>query len=235
MGKRFTDTEKWRDEWWGSLPNDYRMIWLYLVDSCSIAGIWKKDFRGLNFNCNTNITEQEFIKIFAGRVVDRGGFFFIPKFVRFQNPKGLNSNKPAVVAIVNELSLNNLIPTVHELLGNDYLIIIGKRKGIGRVKEEEREEEKEEEYVTVENEKVFDVMPQLQIFEAALNGRQREQGLRNWRDLVPEWFKSNLQIDFKDGKHLFNAFSKFYLARGKPPNGGNGIKKLTIEDLDNRT
>ena len=43
MAKRFTDTDKWQDEWWGSLPNDYRMIWLYLVDRCSIAGIWKKD------------------------------------------------------------------------------------------------------------------------------------------------------------------------------------------------
>lgn len=232
MAKRFTDTEKWRDEWWGSLTNDYRMIWLYLVDSCSIAGIWKKDFRGLNFNCNTNITEEDFLKVFKTRVVDRGSFFFIPKFVRFQNPKGLNSNKPAVVAVVNELSLNNLIQTVQELFGNDYLIIKGKRKGIGRVKEDEGEKDN---YITVENEKVFDVMPQLEIYEAALNGRQREQGLRNWRDIVPEWFKSNLKIDFKDGKHIFNAFSKFYLARGKPPNGSNGLlKKLTIEDLDSK-
>lgn len=138
MAKRFTDTEKWRDEWWGSLSNDYRMIWLYLVDSCSIAGIWKKDFRGLNFNCNTNITEDDFLKVFNGRVIDKGSFFFIPKFIRFQNPKGLNSNKPAVLSVVNELQLNNLISIIHELFGNDYLIIKGKvkvKEGIGKVKE----------------------------------------------------------------------------------------------------
>lgn len=131
MAKRFTDTEKWRDDWWGSLPNDYRMIWLYLVDSCSIAGIWKKDFRGLNFNCNTNITEKEFWEVFKGRVVDRNHFYFIPKFIFFQNPKGLNSNKPAVVSIVKELDQNNLIEIIHKLFGNDFLIIKGKGKGIG--------------------------------------------------------------------------------------------------------
>lgn len=129
MARRFTDTDKWRDEWWGSLSNDYRMIWLYLVDSCSIAGIWKKDFRGLNFNCNTTITEEDFLKVFGTRVIDKGNFFFIPKFVRFQCPKGLSSNKPAVVSIVKELKENNLLSIVSELFGNDYLIIKGKGKG----------------------------------------------------------------------------------------------------------
>lgn len=146
MPRRFTDTDKWKDEWWGSLSNDYRMIWLYLVDSCSIAGIWKKDFRGLNFNCNTKITEDEFVKVFGSRVIDKGNFFFIPKFLRYQNPKGLNSNKPAIISIVKELQLNNLIQTVNESLGNDYLIIkgIGKGKGIGMVYEKEREQKDEE-------------------------------------------------------------------------------------------
>lgn len=146
MPKRFTDSEKWIDEWWGSLPNDYRMIWLYLVDSCSIAGIWKKDFRGLNFNCNTSITEEKFLEIFGSRVKNLGSSFFIPGFLRFQNPKGLKSNKPAVQSILRELKKNNLFETVVELFGNDYLTIdkslrererdrkgIGKdRKGIGK-------------------------------------------------------------------------------------------------------
>lgn len=123
MAKRFTDTEKWRDEWWGSLDNDYRMIWLYLVDSCSISGIWKKDFRGLNFNCNTRIDETRFKEVFGDRVIDGGNYFFLPKFLRFQYPRGLNSKKPAIVSVVKELSLYNLTTTVNELFGNDYLTI----------------------------------------------------------------------------------------------------------------
>lgn len=123
MAKRLTDSEKWRDEWWASLPNDYRMIWLYLVDSCTHAGIWKKDFRGLNFNCNTNITEEDFKSVFGSRIIDRGNFYFLPKFLRFQYQKGLNSNKPAIVSVRKELSLNNLNTIVRESLGNDFLIV----------------------------------------------------------------------------------------------------------------
>lgn len=139
MAKRFTDTNKWRDEWWGALDNDYRMIWLYLVDSCSIAGIWKKDFRGLNFNCNTNITPEEFHKAFKSRVVDRGHYYFIPKFLLFQCPKGLNSNKPAVVSIVNELESYCLTELVNQLFGNDYLII--KDKGKDKRKEKGKDKD----------------------------------------------------------------------------------------------
>jgi len=145
MAKRFTDTEKWRDEWWGSLNNDYRIIWLYLVDSCSIAGIWKKDFRGLNFNCNTNVTEETFFAVFKDRLIDRGNFYFIPKFLRFQCPKGLNSNKPAIISIVKELEINNLIQTVQQSLGNDFLIIKG--KGTGKDKDKETGKDKEMEGV----------------------------------------------------------------------------------------
>lgn len=150
MPRRFTDTEKWRDEWWGSLSNDYRMIWLYLVDSCSIAGIWKKDFRGLNFNCNTKITEEEFLKVFGSRIIDKGNFFFIPKFLRFQSPKGLNSNKPAIISIIKELQLNNLIETVHESLGNDFLIIKGTGKGKDKGKGTGEGKAKEDEPETIE-------------------------------------------------------------------------------------
>lgn len=128
MPKRFTDTEKWRDEWWASLPNDYRMIWLYLVDSCSIAGLWKKDFRGLNFNCNSSISQESFLETFGSRVVDCGNFFFIPKFLLFQYPKGLNSDKPAIVSVRKEVLLNNLLPIIQQSLGNDYLIVKDKDK-----------------------------------------------------------------------------------------------------------
>lgn len=143
MAKRFTDTEKWKDEWWGSLNNDYRMIWLYLVDNCSIAGIWKKDFRGLNFNCNVSIKEEDLKEICGDRLIDRGNYFFIPKFLRFQCPKGLNSNKPAIVSIVKELINNDLIDIVNQSLGNDFLIIKGKDKGKGKDKDKGKEKGEE--------------------------------------------------------------------------------------------
>jgi hypothetical protein len=129
MPKRFTDTDKWRDEWFGSLSNDHRIVWQYLLDNCTQAGIFKKDWRLLRFQCNCSITEAEFKEVFKGRVIDRGNFYFIPKFLKFQNKKGLNSNKPAIVSIREELEQNNLIETVREQLGNHFLIIKGKGMG----------------------------------------------------------------------------------------------------------
>jgi uncharacterized phage protein (TIGR02220 family) len=143
MSKRLTDTEKWRDDWFGSLCNDYRIVWQYLVDSCNHAGIWKKDFRGLNFNCNTNLTESDIKEIFNGRLIDRGNFFFIPKFLKFQYPGGLNSHKPVIVSVVKELQLNNLIDIVKQSLGNDYLIIKSKDKDKSKDKEKDKSIEKE--------------------------------------------------------------------------------------------
>lgn len=231
MARRFTDTNKWRDEWFGALTNDYRMIWLYLVDSCSNAGIWKKDFRGLNFNCNTKITEPDFVEVFGSRVIDRGKFFFIPKFVFFQCPSGIGSDKPAIVSIRTELEQYNLMPIIRELFGNDYLIIKGKGKGKGRGKEEGKGKGK---YITVDDEKIHEPVKVLEFYEAPLNGRQKEHGLRNWRDVVPEWLEQNQQLDFNDGRHVFNTFSKYFIKHGRPPNGKirDDLKELTLEDID---
>lgn len=212
MAKRFTDTEKWRDEWWGSLTNDYRMIWLYLIDSCSIAGVWKKDFRGLNFNCNTNITEAEFLTILGSRIVDKGSFYFIPKFLQFQYPKGLNSNKPAIVSVVRELQNNNLIQTVNKLLGNDYLIIKDKDKRKDKDKDKEKVKDK---YIVVDSKQIFDPLHTLEFYEAQLNGTQKENNNIAWRPLVAKWFEEHQGEEFKDATHVKNSFKKFYL-NGKP-------------------
>jgi hypothetical protein len=214
MPKRFTDTEKWKDEWWGSLDNDYRMIWLYLIDSCSIAGIWKKDFRGLNFNCNVQITEDKFLEVFGSRLIDRGNYYFIPKFLRFQCPKGLNSNKPAIISIVKEIEQNNLISIMHESLGNDFLIIKGKGKGTDKGKGEGKGEGKDNDqnYVTVANEIVNHVKV-IEYYEAQLNGTQKEYGLPAWNQLINSWFLENLQQNFQDNDHLKNSFKKWYINR----------------------
>lgn len=89
--------------------------------------------RGLNFNCNTSITEQDLIELTAGRLVDCGKFFFIPGFLKFQYPSGLSSEKPLIISVRNELESNNLIGIIKERLNNDYPII----KVRERVKEKE--------------------------------------------------------------------------------------------------
>jgi len=122
MPKRFTDTEKWKDDWYLSLNNDYRIIWQWLLDNCNHAGICKPSINLLNMMCNTSISESDLISIMNGRILKISNIWFIPKFLKFQYGT-LNSKKPAVVSVVNELKKNDLFHLVKELLDNDCIMI----------------------------------------------------------------------------------------------------------------
>jgi hypothetical protein len=122
MSKRFTDTEKWKDDWYISLNNDYRIIWQWLLDNCNHAGICKRSIKLLNFMCNTNITEDKLIEEMEGRILIKNNIWFIPKFLKFQY-SSLNSNKPVILSVVKELISNDLQNLIPESFGNDYIII----------------------------------------------------------------------------------------------------------------
>ena len=83
------------------------------------------------------------------------------------------------------------------------------------IREEEIREDERKEYITIDSQKFFDVLPVLEFYEASLNGRQKEHETRAWKDVLPEWFRQNHQMDFTDKKHVFNSFSK-YLIGSKP-------------------
>jgi hypothetical protein len=123
MAKRFTETEKWKDPWFFELPNDARIVWLYLLDECDNAGIWQCSIKRLNFNCNTNFTEDDLLKYFSERLVkissDR---FLIKKFCEYQY--GFNfmkSKNKAVVSAIDKLKNYNLI--IEDSNGNYTLSI----------------------------------------------------------------------------------------------------------------
>ena len=127
MAKRFTDTEKWNDDWYFSLTNDYKAVWQWLLDNCNHAGICKRNIRLMNFMCNTNITEVELVKVMENRILIINNNWFIPKFLKFQY-SSLGNERPVIISVKAELEKHNLITTVQELFGNDYLIIKDKRK-----------------------------------------------------------------------------------------------------------
>jgi hypothetical protein len=108
MSKRFTDTEKWKDDWFLSLSNDEKVAWFWLLDNCNHAGICKPSIGLLNFMCRTNYTEDQLIQIMDGRVVKFEGMWFIPKFLKFQYGT-LVSNMPAVKSVVKELKAKKLL------------------------------------------------------------------------------------------------------------------------------
>lgn len=86
MSKRFTDTEKWEDPWFRNLLSDYQRFWIYILDRCDNAGVWKVDFEAAEFYLKQDCKQEELLQVFKDRVVpfDNDSRWFIPKFISFQ-------------------------------------------------------------------------------------------------------------------------------------------------------
>jgi hypothetical protein len=101
MAKRFTDSEKWQDDWFFNLDQCGKLSWLYIIDHCDHAGFWKKNIKLLNFNTGCNYVEDELLQIFNSRIIKIEDKWFIPKFITFQygNKFATSKQKPVQSAI----------------------------------------------------------------------------------------------------------------------------------------
>jgi hypothetical protein len=122
MAKRWTDTDKWKDDWYIQLSNDDKVVWQWLLDNCNHAGICKRSIGLLNLMCKVTYKEDEILEKMDGRVFIVGNSWFIPKFLKFQY-SSLLTGKPAIVSAVKELFSMNCIKFIPESFGNDYLIV----------------------------------------------------------------------------------------------------------------
>lgn len=227
MGKRMTATEKWDKMWFMNLNPKHKCLWIYINDKCDQAGMWEVNYKLASMHIGEEISEKDFV-FFEDRIEKfSNGKFWIVDHVLFQCGT-LSEKSPAHKPIFNLLKKYTLLNRVLNRVPSTL-----QEKEIEKEEEKDKEMDKEK-YITVENRKIYEVLPLLEYYEASLNGRQREQGLRAWRDVVGEWFESNLQMPFNDGKHVLNAFNKYYMNNGKPKSNGysNGtVKKFTIDDL----
>jgi hypothetical protein len=142
MAKRFTDTEKWEDEWFTDLSNDYKVIWFYLLDTCDNAGIWKKNIKKLNYLCNTNILADDLLKVFGKRItILADEKWFINKFCIVQYGHDfLQSKNKAVLSAVKKLIIEGVL--IDNGYSNDTLSI-PYRYTIDTPKEQEQVKAKE--------------------------------------------------------------------------------------------
>jgi hypothetical protein len=151
MAKRFTDTDKWKDEWYTDLPNDYKIIWQYLLDTCDNAGIYKRNVKLLNIMCNTNVSDTDILNAFKLRVTPISDEkWIINKFCVFQYvPDFLESKNKAVISVVNKLIENNLYQSSTNTLLIPYpssinTLSIPYQYSIDTPKEQEQEQEQKQ-------------------------------------------------------------------------------------------
>lgn len=95
MPKRMTDTDKWKKPFIKSLPLEYKIFWLYLLDDCDHAGIWHADFEVAELRLGTKLSQKKAEGLFEQKVVllDNGSKWFIPDFITFQYGELTEKNK----------------------------------------------------------------------------------------------------------------------------------------------
>jgi hypothetical protein len=142
MAKRYTDSEKWQDNWFTDLTNDQKIIWIYLLDHCDNAGLWKININNLNYFCSTNLSVGELLSIFNKRLTQINvDVCLINKFCVYQYGLDfLNSKNKAVESAINKLILVGLVKKIDE----KYTLSIPYQYSIDtpKDKEEDKEEDK---------------------------------------------------------------------------------------------
>jgi len=105
VAKRFTDTDKWKKSFIKSLPTEYKLFWLYLLDDCNHAGIWHVEMEVAQARLGIQLSIEKIRGLFKGRVVefDGGTKWFIPDFITFQYGT-LKASNNAHNSVLQELS-----------------------------------------------------------------------------------------------------------------------------------
>ncbi len=82
MAKRFTATEKWDDPWFCGLGATDKLFWIYILDKCDHAGIWRVNWPLVKFHIGEYVFDNT---KFDGRVqILSADKWFIKKFIEFQ-------------------------------------------------------------------------------------------------------------------------------------------------------
>lgn len=109
MAKRFTDTDKWKDEWFLELEPTMKMLWIYILDTCDHAGIWRANFKLASYCIGTILDKQSASKALESRIkiVDEDKWH-VPKFIAYQYKGKLNPDNKAHLGVINSLTLHGL-------------------------------------------------------------------------------------------------------------------------------
>jgi len=142
MAKRLSDTEKWMDSWFRRLPTNGKILWLYILDRCDIAGVWEVDYDLFSLLSGVPITAQEAESMLGERIhfFDDGRKVWVRKFIDFQNgPLREESESKIIQLIIRTLKAHDL--WVLYSMGINTLSdrVIVKERAKGKEKEQRNE------------------------------------------------------------------------------------------------
>lgn len=92
MPERMTRTEKWGDPWFRKLKPAQKLLWLWMLDNCDIAGVVDIDIEKVHFE---TLAKGELNEDFDGRVIPLSGTrYWIRGFIEFHQKCGMDQLNP---------------------------------------------------------------------------------------------------------------------------------------------
>ena len=68
MSKRFTESDKWKNQWFINLPNKYKLFWIYILDDCNHAGVWRVNIELASFIIKEELTLSDSLSLFSEKI-----------------------------------------------------------------------------------------------------------------------------------------------------------------------
>jgi hypothetical protein len=148
MAYRFTSTEKWRDSWFSKLKPLEKLLFLYLCDSCDIAGFIEVNTKiwAAELNCREQDVKGALKGLARGLVFsDDMECIFVKNFIKHQKNLPINENNTVHRGILKRLNeyaerfntqdINDFIENKIEgaLKGLDSPIGLGKGNSNGNI------------------------------------------------------------------------------------------------------
>lgn len=201
VANRFTDTAKWVRPWFRTLGLHQKLLWLYLCDTCDIAGIWIEDFETASMHIGQRVSLRD-LTVFGSRIQRiSDDKFWVSRFVEFQykvgpkpDDKKLNPANKVHLSVIRSLERNGIDSS---LWRNDLPVppqpdhspspMHGAKD---KDKDKEKEKEKEEGGSGEDR-----VLPEVALAIAEKNGDTQDVGL------FRKWFRS-LGSSSGDGPHV---------------------------------
>lgn len=126
MSKRFSATEIWDEDWFLDMPNEYKLLWYFMLANCDFAGIYRVNLRTFRGLVEVSVTSERALVYFnAGKQrirVLKENLWLIEDFFVFQYGPTFN--------------INNKLHESIQLLYNKHSIDLRSIRGLREVKQE---------------------------------------------------------------------------------------------------
>ena len=217
MSKRLHESEKWDDKWFRALKPNEKLVFLFLIDRCDLAGFYEVDLSDMEFRIG--LSQEEIKATFQG--LDRGclgaknyEWIWVKNFIKQQKNLPLNPSNNAHKHIIQKLKdqisrfreVQEFRIFMREYLGADEGLIspIGKDKdkgigkGIGNGFEKPKLEDVINEFInngSDQNEASIFYNNYDSVGWLDAQGRK----ITNWKSKVMYWIKKTIKSNGKSG------------------------------------